>query len=152
MIRRLDPDLALMDVVLPYLQQTVAKRYDPSNLLKESVAGLVGLGQTLQSLPPLVDQFVHDAQRGQIAIQVQGSSLDVLGTALQNAGARQSLVAFAMTSGLGGALLVQGERYQGWGDTALRMSLAAWVVLALSHLFGNRKPMRAATFTQFFRR
>jgi len=156
-LRALDPKVDLLGIGRPYLEQVMARRFDPQRLLSSFAGELGGLATMARGLPAQIDQILHDAQAGHMQIHAVTPELDFLPTALHRATSRLALALFAATTTIAASLLVptssdQTGRMLTCILLGLGCSLPAWLTLLASHFVGRGRPIKLTPFVKLFRR
>lgn len=153
-IRSLHPDVDLVRIAKPYIEQVVAERFAPTTMLQGLAADLGDLGSLAQRLPAQIDQVLHDVETGNLQVHAVTPSLDELPPIVHQAASRVALALFAASSSLSAAILVGSSR-PGlfWLGTLCGLgATGAWTTLFWWHLVGRGKPVRITPILNFFRR
>jgi len=155
-IRTLHPDVDLVGIARPFLDDIVKRRLSPQRILGEFMSEASGIGSMLRTVPGQVDQLLHDFETGNIMVRAVTPELDDLPRRLHALGGRLALAAFASSTTIATAIAVPEAT-----TSTLRMVTAAvlalaatggWTTLLVWHWFGQGKPVRVTPLLRFFRR
>lgn len=155
-IRTLHPEVDLVGLARPFLDDIVKRRLSPQRILGEMMSEATGLGSMLRTVPGQIDQLMHDFETGNIMVRAVTPELDELPKRLHALGGRISLAAFASATTIATAIAVP-ETTESTPRlvTAAVLAFSAvtgWVTLLAWHWFGQGKPMRLTPLLRFFRR
>lgn len=155
-IRTLHPDVDLIGIARPFLDDIVARRLSPQRILGEFMSETSGIGSMLRTVPGQVDQLLHDFETGNIMVRAVTPELDAIPSRLHALGGRISLAAFASATTIATAVAVP-ETTESLprmvATTVLGVSSTiAWAALLGWHWFGRGKPLRLTPLMKFFRR
>jgi ubiquinone biosynthesis protein len=155
-IRTLHPDVDLVGIARPFLDDIVKRRLSPRRVLGELMSEASGVGSMLRTVPGQIDQLLHDFESGNLMVRAVTPGLDEIAPRLHALGGRISLAAFASATTIAAAIaLPEGT------NSLPRMILAAalgisaaigWTTLYAWHWLGRGKPVRLAPLVKFFRR
>jgi len=155
-IRTLHPDVDLVGIARPFLDEIVKRRLSPQRILGEIVSEASGIGSMLRTVPGQVEQLLHDFATGNIMVRAVTPALDDVSPRLHALGGRLSLAAFASATTLATAIAVPEST-----ASTVRMVAAsllgaaaaiAWIALFGWHWLGRGKPLRLGPIVKFFRR
>jgi ubiquinone biosynthesis protein len=155
-IRTLHPEVDLVGIARPFLDDIVKRRLSPQRILGEMMSEATGLGSMLRTVPGQIDQLMHDFETGNIMVRAVTPELDDLPKGLHALGGRLTLAAFASASTIATAIAVPETT-----ESTPRMVAAAvlafaaaagWMSLLAWHWFGQGKPMKLTPLLRFFRR
>lgn len=134
-VRELYPDLDFQEVIYPYVQKLVLKRFDLSRAGPEAMALMLGLQTFVNEVPSQINQLLNDASAGRFQVGVNGQSLDNISAGLGTLSVRLSLSILAagllMASTLTLAQAFQGSELFGIPAVPLVALLAAGACLWL---------------------
>ena len=155
-IRTLHPDVDLIGIARPFLDDIVKRRLSPRRVLGELMSEASGVGSMLRTVPGQIDQLLHDFESGNLMVRAVTPELDEIPPRLHALGGRISLAAFASATTIAAAIAVP-ESMQSLPrmvmSTALGISaVIAWTALFAWHWLGRGKPMRLTPLVKFFRR
>jgi len=155
-IRTLHPDVDLIGIARPFLDDIVKRRLSPQRILGEFMSEATGVGSMLRTVPGQVDQLLHDFETGNIMVRAVTPGLDEIAPRLHALGGRISLAAFASATTIAAAIAVP-ESTQSLprmvAATALGISaMTAWTALLAWHWLARGKPLRLMPLVKFFRR
>jgi ubiquinone biosynthesis protein len=155
-IRTLHPEVDLVGLARPFLDDIVKRRLSPQRILGEMMSEATGLGSMLRTVPGQIDQLMHDFETGNIMVRAVTPELDDLPKRLHALGGRLTLAAFASATTIAAAIAVP-ETTESTprliAATVLAFSaVTGWVSLLAWHWFGQGKPMRLTPLLRFFRR
>jgi len=155
-IRTLHPDVDLIGIARPFLDDIVKRRLSPQRILGEFMSEATGVGSMLRTVPGQVDQLLHDFETGNIMVRAVTPGLDEIAPRLHALGGRISLAAFASATTIAAAIAVP-ESTQSLprmvAATALGISaMTAWTALLAWHWLARGKPLRLTPLVKFFRR
>ena len=155
-IRTLHPEVDLVGIARPFLDDIVRQRLSPQRILGDMMSEASGLGSMLRTVPGQIDQLMHDFETGNIMIRSVTPELDRIPRHLHALGGRLSLAAFASATTIATAIAVPEST-----ESRLRMltavvlalaAVASWTALFAWHWFGAGKPVRVTPLLRFFRR
>jgi len=155
-IRTLHPEVDLIGIARPFLDEIVRKRLAPQRILGEFMSETTGLGSMLRTVPGQVDQLLHDFETGNLMVRAMTPELDELPRRLHALGGRLTLAAFASATTIATAIAVPEST-----ESLPRLltasvlgfsALASWTSLLAWHWFGRGKPLRLAPLVKLFRR
>ena len=155
-IRTLHPEVDLVGIARPFLDDIVRQRLSPQRILGDMMSEASGLGSMLRTVPGQIDQLMHDFETGNIMIRAVTPELDRIPRHLHALGGRLSLAAFASATTIATAIAVpETTESRLRMVTAVVLALAAvtsWVALFAWHWLGAGKPVRVTPLLRFFRR
>lgn len=155
-IRSLHPDIDLISIARPYVEQVVAERFSPATVLQGLAADLGDLGSIAQRLPAQLDQVLHDVETGNLQVRALTPELDELPALLHQAASRLAVALFAASLSVSAALLFANEAAGGvriaLGVACALLATGGWTTLFWWHLIGRGKPLRLSPILDFFRR
>jgi ubiquinone biosynthesis protein len=155
-IRTLHPDVDLVGIARPFLDDIVRRRLSPQRILGEFMSEASGIGSMLRTVPGQVDQLLHDFETGNIMVRAVTPELDAVPRHLHALGGRLGLAAFAASTTIATAIAVpETTTSTPRMVTAVVLALAAtgsWTALLAWHWLGRGKPMRLTPLLRFFRR
>ena len=155
-IRTLHPEVDLVGIARPFLDDIVRQRLSPQRILGDMMSEASGIGSMLRTVPGQIDQLMHDFETGNIMIRAITPELDRIPRHLHALGGRLSLAAFASATTIATAIAVPEST-----ESRLRMvtavllaltAIAGWTSLFVWHWFGTGKPVRVTPLLRFFRR
>lgn len=154
-VRRLHPDADVVALARPYLQQTLAKRFAPHELLRDLTSEVGTLGSLVHRLPDQVDQLLHDFETGNLQVRAVTPTVDELPATLHQAASRLSLALFAAVMSVCAALVLPADP-QNTARLLLTVALAllaffAWITAILWH-FVRGRPLRLTPLLRLLRR
>jgi ubiquinone biosynthesis protein len=156
LIRNLHPEVDLLGIARPYVQQVLARRLSPGALLQNLAGEATELAALVARLPAQLDQVLHDVETGNLQVRALTPALDEMPALLHQMSGRIGLTAFAFAMTLCAALVLpQGEPHWARVTLALACVLAAasaWTLLFWWHVMGRGKPLRLAPILRLFRR
>ena len=155
-IRTLHPEVDLVGIARPFLDDIVQRRLSPQRILGEMMSEATGLGSMLRTVPGQIDQLMHDFETGNIMVRAVTPELDDLPRRLHALGGRLALAAFASATTIATAIAVP-ETTESTPRlvTAAVLAVAAvasWMSLLVWHWFGQGKPLKLTPLLRFFRR
>jgi ubiquinone biosynthesis protein len=155
-IRTLHPEVDLVGIARPFLDDIVRQRLSPQRILGDMMSEASGIGSMLRTVPGQIDQLMHDFETGNIMIRAVTPEIDRIPRHLHALGGRLSLAAFASATTIATAIAVPEST-----ESRLRMvtavvlalaAIAGWTSLFVWHWFGAGKPVRVTPLLRFFRR
>ena len=154
-VRHLHPGADVVAIARPYLQQTLARRLSPQDLLKELASEVGTLGSLAHRLPGQVDQLLHDFETGNLQVRAVTPKLNALPLIIQQSTGRLALALFASVMSVCAAMVLPADRH----DTprlvlTLLLALAAfvgWLVSLVWH-FVRGRPVRLTPLLRMLRR
>jgi ubiquinone biosynthesis protein len=155
-VRTLHPEVDLIGIGKPFLEQVVQRRLSPQRILQDMVGEASGVGSMLRTIPGQIDQLLHDFETGNILVRAVTPELDEIPRYLHVLGGRLGLAAFASSMTLATALTVP-ETTNSTPRAVVAVvcaiaALIAWIILLVWHWFGRGKPVRVTPLLRFFRR
>ena len=155
-IRTLHPDVDIIGIARPFLDEIVKQRLSPQRILGEMMSEASGVGSMLRTVPGQVDQLLHDFETGNIMVRAVTPQLDQVPARLHALGGKISLAAFAAATTIAAAIVVP-ETTESLPRlvAAVLLALAAaggWTALLGWHWLGRGKPLRLTPLVKFFRR
>ena len=155
-VRTLHPDVNVIGLARPFLDDIVKQRLSPKRILREMVSEASGIGSMLRTVPGQIDQLLHDFETGNTQVRAVSPALDELPTRVHVLGGRLSLAAFASTTAIASAIAMSAaSTSQLQMVTATLLAIAstlAWVALLACHWLGRGKALRLTPLVRFFRR
>ena len=155
-VRTLHPEVDLVGIARPFLDDVVQRRLSPQRLAGELLSEASGLGAMLRSVPGQLDQLMHDLETGGLQVRAVTPELDEVPRHLHALGGRLTLAAFAASATIATAIAVPEST-----TSTLRMVVAAcmafaavagWCSLAAWQWFGRGKPIKVASVLRWLRR
>jgi ubiquinone biosynthesis protein len=155
-VRTLHPDVDLVGIARPYLDDVVQRRLSPRRLAGDLLSEASGLGAMLRRTPGQLDQLLHDLETGSLQIRAVTPALDEVPRHLHALGGRLTLAAFASSATIATAIAVPEAttslpRMVVAGSMAVAAVLG-WSTLAAWHWFGRGKPIKFSPVLRWFRR
>ena len=155
-VRTLHPEVDLIGIARPFLDDIVERRLSPQRILGELTSEASGLGSMLRTVPGQIDQLMHDFETGNIMVRTVTPVLDEVPRHLHALGGRIALAAFASATTIAAAIAVPATA-EATPQLVMTVVLAiaavaSWTALLIWHWFGRGKPMRVAPLVRFFRR
>jgi len=155
-IRTLHPDVDLIGIARPFLDDIVQQRLSPRRVLGELMSEASGIGSMLRTVPGQVDQLLHDFETGNIMVRAVTPELDEVPGLLHALGGRISLAAFASATTLATAIVMPGATESTpamvLAGTMAIAAIMGWAALFAWHWLGRGKPLRLTPLLRFFRR
>jgi len=156
LVRSLHPEIDLIAIARPYVQQAVTRRFSPLALAQDLAGEASGLASMVRALPAQLDQILHDVESGSLQVRAVTPALDEVPGLLHQLAGRLGLTAFAATLSLCAAIVLpagDGHWLRWTLFAALLLGAAgAWTVLFWWNVVGRGKPLRLAPFLKLFRR
>jgi ubiquinone biosynthesis protein len=155
-IRTLHPDVDLVGIAKPFLDEIVRRRLSPQRILGEAMSEAAGIGSMLRTVPGQVDQLLHDFETGNLMVRAVTPELDDVPRLLHALAGRLTLAAFASATTIATAIAVPETT-----ESVPRMvvatvlalaSVTGWTTLFAWHWLGRGKPLRLTPLLRFFRR
>ncbi len=155
-VRSLYPDVDLVAISRPYVQQIVAERLSPQAFFKDMLGEASTLGSMVRRLPTQVDQLMHDFETGNLQIRAVTPELDALPSLLYQTASRISLSLFATAMTLCSSLVLP-DHDPHWVQLTLSVAsglaaATAWTILLLWHVIGRGKPLKVTPWLRMFKR
>lgn len=156
LIRNLYPEVDLVGIARPYVQQVLARRLSPMTLLQNFAGEATELAALVARLPAQLDQVLHDVETGNLQVRAVTPALDEVPALLHQMSGRIGLTAFAFAMTLCAALVLP-DRDPHWARLTLTVTCVlaaagAWTLLFWWHVVGRGKPLRLAPILRLFRR
>ncbi len=146
-VRSLHPDVDLVAIARPYVDELVRERLSPKRLLDEAVGGVSGVGGLLRDLPGHLDQVLHDVETGNLQVRMVTPELDRLPAMIHKSASRLSLSLFAASMSVAAALLIPNDPTSLGGipvlsTVVLVLAVLSWFVLWWWHFLGTGRKFR----------
>jgi len=106
-MRRLKPDLDVMELGMPYARELAMRRFSAQKIAKSAVNTAVGFSSFVTKVPQQMDQVLMDIESGNLTITVRNESLDQMGETLNTMGTRLFLGVIAAGLAIVSALVLQ---------------------------------------------
>ncbi len=106
-MRRLKPDLDVMELGMPYARELAMRRFSAQKIAKSAVNTAVGFSSFVTKVPQQMDQVLMDIESGNLTITVRNDSLDQMGETLNTMGTRLFLGVIAAGLAIVSALVLQ---------------------------------------------
>jgi ubiquinone biosynthesis protein len=155
-IRTLHPDVDLIGIARPFLDDIVQRRLSPQRILGNMMSEASGIGSMLRTVPGQIDQLMHDFETGNIMVRAVTPQLDDVPRRLHALGGRLTLAAFASATTIATAIAMpETTASTPRMLTAAVLAIAAtasWGTLLVWHWFGHGRPLRLTPLLRFFRR
>jgi len=163
-MRRLEPDLDIIDKGMPYARELALHRFSAKNVLKGVMNSAMGFSGFVQQIPQQIDQVLMDLESGNLEVAVSNESLDNLGSSLNTLGTRLFLGMIATGLAISAALIFREfEIYYLYGGISLQLVVVV-VLIAMATLFfwwalgwhmfggGGSRKLRLAPILRLLRR
>jgi ubiquinone biosynthesis protein len=105
--KMLAPNLNLLEEAKPVVRDLLVERYDPRRMLRQGIDTLGAFSKFLRQFPVTATQLLHDAESGELELQVNIDRMDSLLLAQERQSRRQSQAILAAGSALAGAVAMQ---------------------------------------------
>jgi ubiquinone biosynthesis protein len=155
-IRTLHPDVDLIGIARPFLDDIVQRRLSPQRILGNMMSEASGIGSMLRTVPGQIDQLMHDFETGNIMVRAVTPQLDDVPRRLHALGGRLTLAAFASATTIATAIAMpETTASTPRMLTAAVLAIAAtasWGALLAWHWLGHGRPLRLTPLLRFFRR
>jgi ubiquinone biosynthesis protein len=159
LVRALDPDLDVIPLIRPFVEQVFAERWEPGKMVENALGGATGVASLLRTVPTHLDQVLHDFQTGNMQVRPITPKLDQLPDRLHDSATRIAVSIFAASMTIGAGLVVP----DGWESPLdyFRMALfcsffvsaiAGWTVTWWWHWLGRGLSLRLSPILGLFRR
>jgi ubiquinone biosynthesis protein len=159
LVRALDPDLDVIPLIRPYVEQVFTERWEPGKVVENALGGATGAASLLRTVPTHVDQILHDFQTGNLQVRPITPKLDQLPDRIHDSATRIAVSIFAASMSIGAGLVVP----TGW-ETPIELlrialflaffvsAISGWVVTWFWHWLGRGLSLRVSPFLNLFRR
>jgi ubiquinone biosynthesis protein len=140
MIRRLYPDLDILEVGLPYARELMLQRFNPgdaSGVLMKSLVRLQGLAE---DVPQQLTQILADLEGGKLQVKVRSDDAEFIARRVAAAGVLLFLGLIASSLMVGGLVIVATSPRPGVGLAALLGGVALAVGALTLHIAPPRVP------------
>ncbi len=149
-IRRLYPNLDVLEVGLPYAKELLLARFNPTDASSTIMKSLLKLQGLAEDVPSQLTQILVDLEGGKFRVNVHSEDLERVGGHVRALGVILFLGVLAAGLTVGG-LMVLAVSGRAWlGATALGLAFALSSVGALYHLATMR--MRKISLRRWLRR
>jgi len=148
-IRRLYPDLDILEVGLPYARELMLARFSPqdaSGLLMKSLLKLQGMAE---DVPAQLSQILADLERGKLQLKVRSLDAEEIGRRLSAVGVLLFLGLIASSLLVGGLVIVATSPRPALGIAAL---VAGFGLASAALLFHWAPPVRKIGLRRFIPR
>jgi ubiquinone biosynthesis protein len=159
LVRRLDPDIDVIPIIRPYVEQVFRDRWAPDKMIHHVVGGATGVVSLLRTLPTHIDQILHDMETGNVHVRPILPKLDELPDRVHDSATRIAVAIFAASMSVCAAIMVPDgwERVFDWIKIALffvafTAAIAGWTVTWWWHWLGRGIRLRLTPVFRFFRR
>ncbi len=159
LVRALDPDLDVIPLIRPHVEQVFSERWQPGKLLENALGGATGAASLLRTVPTHLDQILHDFQTGNLQVRPLTPKLDQLPDRIHDSATRIAVSIFAASMSIGAGLVVPTgwETPIEWLRIALFLAffvsaISGWVVTWFWHWLGRGLSLRLSPVLNLFRR
>lgn len=121
----LDPDLNTLDVIEPYVERMIRRRFSPFELWREGQHNLQTLVRIAQELPGHLHYLIRMARQGRLKVQITHEGLERLSAVIDRASNR---VSFSVVAG---SLIVGSSLLLGSGVGFRSLGLAGYVIAGI---------------------
>ncbi len=138
--RQLDPGFNLAEEVTPYVRALALRTYLPRHWLERLAPTLLGLSQLTLSLPQRAGHLLHQAEKGDLAMNIRLPEGERMLRQLDHMVNRLLLGVVAAGLAVGTAILLQVYHTRGlawpvgvllWAQFAIVAGLALWLIFAI---------------------
>jgi ubiquinone biosynthesis protein len=155
-VRTLHPDIDLIALARPLLEDTVRQHLSPQRLLGEMLGEGGSMASMLRTVPGQIDQLLHDFESGHLQLRALTPELDELPALVHGLAGRLSLAAFAAAALIAAAILAP----QAAGSTPMMViatllalaSALGWAALLAWHALGRGKPLKLGPLLRLLQR
>jgi ubiquinone biosynthesis protein len=131
-MRRLKPDLDIMETGMPYARELAMRRFSAKNVVKGVMNSAMGFSGFVQQVPQQLDQVLMDLEGGNLEITVRNESLDELGDSLNILGTRLFLGVIASGLAISATLILRQYDLQIFGISGMTLLGIAMALLAVT--------------------
>ncbi|MFB6350741.1 MAG: AarF/UbiB family protein, partial [Bradymonadaceae bacterium] len=117
-MRRLKPDLDIMETGMPYARELALHRFSAQNVLKGVMNSAMGFSGFVQQVPQQIDQILMDLESGNLEVAVTNESLDSLGNSINTLGTRLFLGIMSAGLAISATLILRQYDYMIYGVSA----------------------------------
>jgi ubiquinone biosynthesis protein len=149
-IRRLYPDLDILQVGLPYAKELLLSRFNPSDASGALMKSLLKLQGLAEDVPGQLSQILVDLEGGKFRVNVAGEVIERIGGHVRALGVMLFLGLLAAGLTVGGLVVLAAHGAPALGVGALAGAAALSGVAALYHVATLR--MRKISVRRFFER
>lgn len=155
-IRGLDPEIDILGIVRPTIEQVVSDRMSPDRMVHNALTRATGMGGLVSRLPDHLEQLMHDMETGNLQLRALTPELDSLPQLVRWSSGRASLTAFSATMSLCCAGLVAmgpASKLQ-WGLAifTLLCAIMGWSGTFFSYWIGTGQAVSVSPLIRLFRR
>lgn len=127
---KLDPDMSLGPVIMPYARKIVMQKYNPKRLASELYDTLANYISLARTLPSDVSEILYKLKEGKIKHEISLHENDAI---MRKTGQRIGIIVLTSTLFIGSTILVVWSKEQTLGHISLAISsfLAFWLLLKL---------------------
>jgi ubiquinone biosynthesis protein len=164
LVRRLHPDVDVIPIVRPYVEQVFGDRWSPDKMVQQAVGGATGVVSLLRTMPTHLDQILHDVETGNVQVRPILPKLDALPDRVHDGATRIAVAIFAASMSVCAAIMVPEHLPEQLEDAiydsfkvllflvAFSCALAGWFVTWWWHWLGRGFNLRLSPIFRFFRR
>ena len=131
-MRRLKPDLDIMETGMPYARELAMHRFSAKNVVKGIMNSAMGFSGFVQQVPQQLDQVLMDLEGGNLEITVRNESLDELGDSLNILGTRLFLGVIASGMAISATLILRQYELQIFGISGMTLIGIVMAILAVT--------------------
>ncbi len=157
-VRRLHPEVPIIEIARQYTEPMIRQRYSPQKLLEEAMSGVTGIGSMVRHLPGQIDQVLHDVETGNIQVQARVPDLyREMEPLLRQLAGRLSMALFATSLTLAGAFILPHDPTTFYHVPILSVlcllaAAGSWTLLVWWYFIQVGRPLKISGFLKFFRR
>ena len=130
--KTLAPNLNLLEEAKPVVRDLLVERYNPRRMLRQGIDTLGAFSKFLRQFPVTATQLLHDAENGELELQVNIDRMDALLEAQERQSRRQGQAILASGAALSGAVAMQA------GEGALLgLNVPAFILFAVAIALGG---------------
>ena len=130
--KTLAPDLNLLEEAKPVVRDLLVERYDPRRMLRQGIDTLNAFSRFLRQFPITATQLLHDAENGELELQVNVDRMDELIRTRAREDRRRTRAILSSGSAVAGAIAMQA------GEGALLgLNGPAFVLFAIALALGG---------------
>jgi ubiquinone biosynthesis protein len=137
-IRRLHPQLDILEVGLPYAKELLLARFNPGDASTVLMRSLLKLQALAEDVPSQLSQVLQDLETGKFRVNVASQTIDRLGGHVRALGVMVLLGALAAAFTLGGFIVLAARGSGVLGGLALAAGALLTGTAAAYHLFTLR--------------
>ena len=104
--RKLDPNLDMVPIIQPYVEQVIAQRFHPREMMREAQENALALVKLSRQVPGDLSYLLHQLRRGKLKFTVHHEHLENLAATIDRSSNRNTVGIIVAAIILGSSLLI----------------------------------------------